>query len=316
MQQKGSPIWRAPATRQRRHLPERSDRWAAWAPGAPSSSAGRREGRAALGRRRVAGASTSCVHGPEGPLARSRTALPAGVNRCQQPEVPRDGEKDPGPHLGLSRVKRKISLGNSYKRYAFEEGRPEPITSGSCKAGTAPTCTFRSEPSLAFLTLRRRQTLKCITHEEEQGGSGGAGASGNSSSALEGSGGRVSSLDSQPGCGVRSGPARIAPAVGDNRSGGRGRAAGQEHAVRGSRGECTRRYSVDYCQRKSQVGGLESLVRVGCSQVTDSPERRHSLGLFPGAGPGCSSWRGRPWSHLLGPTSGPLQLRLQDSEGA
>lgn len=75
---------------------------------------------------------------------------------------------------------------------------------------------------------------------------------------------------------------------------------GGEHAARAHSWSSTLRHSVDYCQRKSQVGGLGNP-----SQGWKFPKSlilgkgRASLGLFPVQGPGAAAGDG-PGSHLLG----------------
>lgn len=144
--------------------PPPEGQWAAWAPGlrppAPAT------GRAGCSRAPPCGRRGHYrVHGRKRPWP---GAAPAGVNGCQQPEVPRAEKRIRDPTWVLSPGEKKDLVWATPCKDTRAEGRPEPITSGSCKAGTAPTCTFRSEPSLAFLTLGRRQTPKCITHERNR----------------------------------------------------------------------------------------------------------------------------------------------------
>lgn len=97
-----------------------------------------------------------------------------------------------------------------------------------------------------------------------------------------------------------------------------GRAAGQGARCPGlTAGSSTRRYSAITVRGSHRWAALGILVRVGCSQVTDSREGRAlPWGSFPGAGPGAAAGGDGPGSHLLGahPSWSPPQLRLQDSE--
>ena len=147
-------------------------------------------------------------------------------------------------------MKRKISFGQLPAKdtpLKKEDLSPSPV--GPAKPGlrrrvrSGQSRLSRSSPSGAGKHLNASPT-------KGTGRLGGAGASpGNGCLCLKREAGRVPSLDSQPGCRVRSGRARIAPAcVGDNRSGGGGGLPVRSTLSGAHSGPSTLRYSVDYCQ--------------------------------------------------------------------